>query len=153
MIGLVDIKRSLTELLQSRFTDRIHFDNVEKSDESYFYVEMTPRAATVDDVLTDRSIQVDVQYVGLPDRFGRVKRSRLYRVADTLDALFRPVIPIADRMITVPGTEITFHDEVVHCIFNLDFADVLDYRAAQGLYYELMQSLDLKINYPQNEGS
>lgn len=58
MIRLLDIKKSLAALLKSKFDYKVHFDNVEKSSEPYFYVEMMPRHKTVDEILTDKSIQL-----------------------------------------------------------------------------------------------
>ena len=50
MIKLLDIKKGLTTLLKSKFNYKVHFDNVEKSSEPYFYVEMMPRHKTVDEI-------------------------------------------------------------------------------------------------------
>ena len=81
MIKLLDIKKGLTTLLKSKFNYKVHFDNVEKSSEPYFYVEMMPRHKTVDEILTDKSIQIDIMLVLIPDEYGRIKRNaRLFEI-------------------------------------------------------------------------
>lgn len=49
MITYRSLKKTLTALLKNKFPDcKVHFDNVEKSDAPYFYVEMQPYTSTVD---------------------------------------------------------------------------------------------------------
>mgnify|MGYP000122737516 FL=1 len=118
---------------------------MEKSSEPYFYVEMMPRRKTVDEILTDKSIQIDIMLVLIPDEYGRIKRSVLYDTADTLDGLIRPVFHIKDRCITVLESQTRFVDEVLHYIFNLDFADCMTDKESSAIMYELMQTLHLNL--------
>lgn len=145
LIRLLDIKKELTALLKSKFNYKVHFDNVEKSSEPYFYVEMMPRHKTVDEILTDKSIQIDIMLVFIPDEFGRIKRSILYDTADTLDSLIRPVFHIEDRYITVLESQTRFVDEVLHYIFNLKFADCMTDEESSAIMYDLMQTLELNL--------
>ncbi|QIB60220.1 hypothetical protein GXM21_07385 [Megamonas funiformis] len=145
MIRLLDIKKELTALLKSKFDYKVHFDNVEKSSEPYFYVEMMPRRKTVDEFLTDKSIQIDIMLVLLSDEYGRIKRSILYDTADTLDSLIRPVFHIKDRCITVLESQTRFVDEVLHYVFYLDFADCLTDKESSAIMYDLMQTLELNL--------
>lgn len=140
LIKLLDIKEELTRLLKSKFDYKVHFDNIEKSSEPYFYVEMRPRKKIVDEILTDKSIQIDIMLILIQDKFGRIKRSTLYNTADILDELIRPVVHIKDRHITILESQINFTDEVLHYIFNLDFADCLSTKEI----YDLMQTLYLE---------
>ena len=51
MITYRSLKKTLTALLKNKFPDcKVHFDNVEKSDAPYFYVEMQPYTSTVDEI-------------------------------------------------------------------------------------------------------
>lgn len=118
---------------------------MEKSNEPYFYVEMLPRHKTIDKLLTDKSIQIDIMFILLPDEFGRIKRSILYDAADTLDCLIRPVIQIKDRHITILDSQIKFHDEVLHYIFDLEFADCLSDEESENIVYDLMQNIELNL--------
>lgn len=145
MIRLLDIKKSLAALLKSKFDYKVHFDNVEKSSEPYFYIEMMPRQKTVDEILTDKSIQIDIMLVLLPDEYGRIKRSILYDTADTLDSLIRPVFHIKDRCITILESQTRFVDEILHYIFNLDFADGMTDEESSAIMYDLMQTLELNL--------
>ena len=102
MITLRGIKAAITKLLKTTYPDcKVHFDNVDKSDAPYFYVEFMPTSTTVDDVYSDRLIQVDVTYIGAKDAYGRINRTMVYDVADVLDRTIRPVLAIADRHITI----------------------------------------------------
>lgn len=145
MIRLLDIKKSLAVLLKSKFNYKVHFDNIEKSNEPYFYIEMMPRQKTVDEILTDKSIQIDIMLVLIPDEYGRIKRSVLYDTADTLDGLIRPVFHIKDRYITVLESQTRFVDEVLHYIFNLNFTDCMTDEESSAIIYDLMQTLELNL--------
>ena len=145
MIRLLDIKKELTSLLKSKFNYKVHFDNVEKSNEPYFYVEITPRHKTIDKILADKSIQIDVMLVLLPDKYGRIKRSILYDAFDTLDSLIRPVFHIQDRQITILESQTRFVDEILHYIFNINFADCMTNEESSAIMYDLMQDLNINL--------
>ena len=68
MISLRSMKKAFTALLKQNYPKyAVHFDNVEKRDAPYFYVEMQPLIRTVDRVYSERTIQVPVR----PRRSGR----------------------------------------------------------------------------------
>lgn len=143
MISLRSMKKAFTALLKQNYPKyAVHFDNVEKRDAPYFYVEMQPLIRTVDRVYSERTIQVDITFVPDEDRYGRVDRAVLYDIADTLDALVRPVFYVEDRAITILDAETTIRDEVLHYIFNLEFAD---YREVKGLTEDLMEELQFTL--------
>ena len=147
MITLRSIKKAITTALKGKFpTYKVHFDNVDTSDAPYFYVEMRPAAKTWDRIVSERSIQIDIQFVPPLDTYGRADRAQLYDVADALEFVFRPVFQIENRYITVLEAETTFFDEILHYIFNLDFADAFTKEEIGGIQYELMQQLGLEFN-------
>lgn len=147
MITLREIKSAIVTVLNQNFKDyKVHFDNVEKSDAPYFYVEFTPTITTVDDVYSDRLIQVDITYIHPKDAMGRVSRTAVFEVADALDKVFRPVLVIKDRHITILDAEMTIIDDILHYIFNLDFRDAWTDEEAGRVQYELMQSMQLQVN-------
>lgn len=152
MMTLREIKAAIVAVLNQNFKGyTVHFDNVEKSDAPYFYVELMPTATTVDDVYSDRLVQVDITYIHPKDAMGRVNRTAVYDVADTLDRTIRPVLAIMDRHITILDAEMTVVDDILHYIFNLDFRD--NFEDAGRIQYELAQHLDLEINkLNQTEG-
>ena len=147
MMTLRDIKAAIVAVLNQNFKDyKVHFDNVEKSDAPYFYVEFMPTSTTVDDVYSDRLIQVDVTYIGAKDAYGRINRTSVYDVADVLDRTIRPVLVIEDRHITIIDAEMTIVDDILHYIFNLDFRDAWTDAEVGRIQYELMQTLHLQLN-------
>lgn len=152
MITLREIKAAIVNVLKTKYPRcRVHFDNVEKSDAPYFYVEFMPTATTVDDLFSDRLIQVDITYIHPKDAMGRVSRTAVFEVADALDKVFRPVLAVKDRHITILDAEMTIVDDILHYIFNLDFRD--NFEDAGRIQYELAQHLELEINkLNQTEG-
>lgn len=152
MITLREIKAAIVNVLKTKYPEyRVHFDNVEKSDAPYFYVEFMPTATTVDDLFSDRLIQVDITYIHPKDAMGRVSRTAVFEVADALDKVFRPVLAVKDRHITILDAEMTIVDDILHYIFNLDFRD--NFKDAGRIQYELAQHLELEINkLNQTEG-
>lgn len=152
MMTLREIKAAIVVVLNQNFKGyKVHFDNVEKSDAPYFYVEFMPTATTVDDLFSDRLIQVDITYIHPKDAMGRVSRTAVFEVADALDKVFRPVLAVKDRHITILDAEMTIVDDILHYIFNLDFRD--NFEDAGRIQYELAQHLELEINtLNQTEG-
>ena len=147
MITLRTIKATIIAELKTKYPDyKVHFDNVEKSDAPYFYVEMRPTANTWDRIISERIIQIDIQFIPPLDTYGRTDRNILYDMADSMEVMFRPVFRIEDRYITVLEAETTFFDEILHYIFNLDFADAFTKEEIGGIQYELMQRLGLEFN-------
>ena len=144
MMTLRDIKAAIVAVLNQNFKDyKVHFDNVEKSDAPYFYVEMQPYTSTVDGkgVYHDRNIEIDIQYIPDEDLFGRIDRMKIYDIGQILDLAIRPVFYVEDRAITIPEAETTVHDEVLHYIFRLQFTDA-DMSQEE---FELMEELTLNL--------
>lgn len=144
MITYRSLKKTLTALLKNKFPDcKVHFDNVEKSDAPYFYVEMQPYTSTVDGkgVYHDRNIEIDIQYIPDEDLFGRIDRMKIYDIGQILDLAIRPVFYVEDRAITIPEAETAVHDEVLHYIFWLQFTDA-DMSQEE---FELMEELTLNL--------
>jgi len=143
MISLRTIQQRIVAILKAKYPDyKVYFDNIEKSMQSYFYIEMNVVSHTVDRIYFDRYLQIDIAFRPKEDSLGRVKRADLYNMADELETLIRPIFYVEDRAITVLKAEQTIVDEVLHYIFDLDFTDAFTVEEQ----YELMQNLDLSIN-------
>lgn len=146
MITYRSLKARLTAILKEIFPGyKVHFDNVEKSDAPYFYVEMTPlknKTFDGDGIYHDRAIDIDIQLILPEDRHGRVDRIVLYDDSLELDKAIRPVLQIEDRFITIDEADIKVHDDILHYMFTLAFTDA----EMDQLEYELMQELTLNIN-------
>ena len=146
MITYRSLKARLTAILKETFPGyKVHFDNVEKSDAPYFYVEMTPlknKTFDGDGIYHDRAIDIDIQLILPEDRHGRVDRIVLYDNSLELDKAIRPVLQIEDRAITIDEVDIKVHDDILHYMFTLAFTDA----EMDQLEYELMQELTFIIN-------
>ncbi len=153
MIRLRAIKTAITNKLKGKYPKyKVHFDNVEKSDAPYFYVEFMEQVNTWDESYSDRTIQTDISYIHPKDAYGRVSRAAVFDVADDLDLMFRPYLQIGDRYITILGAEKTLVDDVLHFIFNLAFTDAWTAEEVGQIKYELGQELELNLKGGINNG-
>ena len=147
MIKLRAIQKALVELLKSKYPNyQVYFDNIEKSNAPYFYIEMFVRSGVGDYTYFDRTVQVDITFRPIEDKYGRIKRSELYEMSDSLECLFRPVLKVDDRYITINDFEHTFIDEVLHFIFNLEFEDAFTDEEVGFIRNEVAQTLTFSLN-------
>lgn len=147
MIKLRAIQKALVELLKSKYPNyKVYFDNIEKSNAPYFYIEMFVRSGVGDYTYFDRTVQVDITFRPIEDKYGRIKRSELYEMSDSLECLFRPVLKVDDRYITINDFEHTFIDEVLHFIFNLEFNDAFTDEEVGFVRGEVMNTLSFSLN-------
>ena len=147
MIKLRAIQKALVELLKSKYPNyKVYFDNIEKSNAPYFYIEMFVRSGIGDYTYFDRTVQVDITFRPIEDKYGRINRSELYEMSDSLECLFRPVLKVDDRYITINDFEHTFIDEVLHFIFNLEFEDAFTDEEVGFIRNEVAQTLTFSLN-------
>lgn len=147
MLSLRTIQKALVALLTRAYpTYKVYFDNVEKSKAPYFYIEMDMNSNVFDDVYFTRSIHVDVTYRAMEDAKGRINRSEVYAMADSLERLIRPVLHVEDRYITIIKARTRVVDDILHYLFDLDFADAFTDEEVNRVQYELMGSLAWTIN-------
>lgn len=147
MIKLRAIQKALVELLKSKYPNyKVYFDNIEKSNAPYFYIEMFVRSGVGDYTYFDRTIQADITFRPIEDKYGRIKRAELYEMSDSLECLFRPVLKVGDRYITINDFEHTFIDEVLHFIFNLEFEDAFTDEEVGFIRNEVAQTLTFSLN-------
>ncbi len=125
MIPSSDIRSALSALLKKHFPYAVYFTNNADSQKGYFHVTVTPKTRTVDRVIYERSLDIELELVLPPDARGRIDRTKLYEAVDILDAALMPVLTIGDRHITVQETSSRIVDEVLHYSFTLDFADAM----------------------------
>lgn len=141
MISLVDIRDSLATLLKSGFDGwKVHFDNVEKPQAPYFYIEMTARAKSLDEAYSQRRISMTIAAIMPQNKAGRVSRKDLFEVCDKLDGLIRPVFQVKDRAITVLDANSVIVDDILHYYFELEFVD-----AAARPHVDTMEELDMDL--------
>ncbi len=141
MISLVNIRDSLATLLKSGFEGwKVHFDNVERPQAPYFYVEMAARAKSLDEAYSERRVSLTVSAILPLNKAGRVSRKELFEIADKLDGLIRPVFRVQDRAITVLDANHVIVDDILHYYFELEFVD-----AVERPYVDTMEELDMDL--------
>ena len=144
MISLVNIRDSLATLLKSGFEGwKVHFDNVEKPQAPYFYVEMAARAKSLDEAYSERRVSLTVSAILPLNKAGRVSRKELFEIADKLDGFIRPVFRVNDRAITVLEANHVIVDDILHYYFELEFVDAVE-RPHVDMMEELTFDLTMK---------
>ena len=144
MISLVNIRDSLATLLKSGFEGwKVHFDNVEKPQAPYFYVEMAARAKSLDEAYSERRVSLTVSAILPLNKAGRVSRKELFEIADKLDGLIRPVFRVNDRAITVLEENHVIVDDILYYYFELEFVDAVE-RPHVDMMEELTFDLTMK---------
>ncbi len=142
MVSLVSIRDSLATLLKSGFDGwKVHFDNVERPQAPYFYVEMAARAKSLDEAYSERRVSLTVSAILPQNKAGRVSRKELFEIADKLDGLIRPVFKVQDRAITVLDANYVIVDDILHYYFELEFVD-----AAERPHIDTMEELDIDLS-------
>ena len=147
MLKLRTIQKALVDLLKNKYPNyKVYFDNVEKSNAPYFYIEMFVHSGVGDYNYFERTVQVDVTIRAMEDKNNRIKRADLYEMSDSLECIFRPVLKVDDRYITINDFEHTFIDEVLHFIFNLEFNDAFTDEEVGFVRGEVVNTLSLSLN-------
>lgn len=147
MLKLRTIQKALVDLLKNKYPNyKVYFDNVEKSNAPYFYIEMFVRSGVGDYNYFERTVQVDITFRAMEDKNNRIKRADLYEMSDSLECIFRPVLKVDDRHITINDFEHTFIDEVLHFIFNLEFNDAFTDEEVNFVRGELVNTLSFSLN-------
>lgn len=147
MLKLRTIQKALVDLLKNKYPNyKVYFDNVEKSNAPYFYIEMFVHSSVGDYNYFERTVQVDITFRAMEDKNNRIKRADLYEMSDSLECMFRPVLKVDDRYITINDFEHTFIDEVLHFIFNLEFNDAFTDEEVNFVRGELVNTLSFSLN-------
>lgn len=147
MLKLRTIQKALVDLLKNKYPNyKVYFDNVEKSNAPYFYIEMFVHSGVGDYNYFKRTVQVDVTFRAMEDKNNRIKRADLYEMSDSLECIFRPVLKVDDRYITINDFEHTFIDEVLHFIFNLEFNDAFTDEEVGFVRGEVINTLSFSLN-------
>ena len=147
MLKLRTIQKALVDLLKNKYPNyKVYFDNVEKSNAPYFYIEMFVRSGVGDYNYFERTVQVDITFRAMEDKNNRIKRADLYEMSDSLECIFRPVLKVDDRYITINDFEHTFIDEVLHFIFNLEFNDAFTDEEVNFVRGDLVNNLSFSHN-------
>lgn len=148
MITTKDIRKAFVTLIneKAQIPYKVHFNHINKSNESYIWVELQVRKANWDKAYFQRIIDVDIQVILFPSNYAEVKHTDLWDIADSLTQVIMPCLQIKDRFITVQNENAHIVDDVLHYEFVLDFTDYAQSDEYEGLLYDLMENLEVKLN-------
>lgn len=148
MLTAKDFREALVDLIRvkARLPYKVHFNHVNKSNESYVWIELNPQKRSWDSVYFQRIMNVEIHVILFPDTHAEVKHTNLMEISDALDAAIMPCFHIKDRFITVQEFNSHIFDDVLHYEFALDFTDYVPNDEYEGLSYELMQNLEVDLN-------
>lgn len=146
MLKAEDFQKALVNLVEKILPYNVSFDFVEEPDESYVWIDIKPRKKSWDKVYFQRILEIEIQVILIPDDFGIIKHSELWKIIDKLDAAIMPCIKIKDRFITVQDFKSYIVDDILHYEFALDFTDYVPNDEHEGNDYDLMENLEMKLN-------
>lgn len=149
---LTQIRNEIIRLLKRLDPDvDVYFEEIKGTDvehgatvpETYYFVDLVPSSATVDSVMTDMAMLVDVAY------HEKGESSTAYFLkTEKLDGLFRPVFSFGDRHVTIPAVGHRIVEHVLHSSFTISFR-----HAQEGREHDLMEGLDMAFTRAgQGEG-
>ena len=147
MITAKDIRKAFVDLIQQKaqIPYEVHFNHVNKSTESYIWVELQMRKTNWDIAYFQWNINVDIQVILNPNDYAVVKYTGLWDIADKLTKSVMPCMQINDRFMTIQDFDSHIIDDVLHYEFNLNFTDYVQNDEYEGVEYEMMQDLNLKL--------
>ncbi len=152
MITATDIRKAFVKLIQEKaqLPYKVHFNYISKSNESYVWVELQPRKINWDKVYFQWVINVDIQVILFPSNHAEIKHTDLWDISDALTRVIMPCLEIETigntRYITVQDANTYIVDDILHYEFALDFTDYVQSDEYEGLEYDLMENLEVKLN-------
>lgn len=118
-IFLEELKRGI--ILAIREIDEktdIFFEEIKKtaseddSSKDYYFIDLIPKIETVDKIMSDLSVLVDIAY-----HEAKETNSGYLKVIGSLDSVLRPVLLIGDRVTTINNIDYKIVDKVLHATF------------------------------------
>lgn len=120
MITLLDIQKAIGKKLDSKFnTHYIYTEQVKQGlKRPSFFVNIMPISTNNYVAYKDKLINVDIMY------FSKNETStENLEMINLLEDLFKMLLTIQDRKITIESLNFKVVDNILHCIFSLDFKD------------------------------
>lgn len=148
MLTAKDFREALVNLIKvkAKLPYRVHFNHVNKSNQSYIWIDVRPQKRSWDKVYFQRILVIDIRVILFPDNNAEVKHTDLMDISDALDMAIMPCFQIKDRFITIQEFSSHIFDDVLHYEFTLDFTDYIPSDEYEGLAYGLMQNLEVDLN-------
>lgn len=121
MITLLDIQKSISRKLNSKFSDHyIYVEEVKKGKKvPSFFINIMP--VNTDNFATykDKLVNIDIMYFGKNET-----NEENLNMTNSLESLFNMTLKIQDREITIQSLNFKTVDNILHCGFSLDFTDI-----------------------------
>lgn len=148
LITAADIRKAFVDLInnEANIPYEVHFNNVNKSNDSYVWVDLHEHKTSLDEAYFQWNISVDIQVIIFPSQFANVKHTDLWDISDALTGAIMPCLKIKDRFITIQEFDSYIIDDVLHYEFSMDFTDYVKSFKYEGSNYDLMQNLELALN-------
>lgn len=138
MLSYTEIREALARHLKKHFKEvEVHFDNVERANKDYFYLEISERQKHYTEITFERTLDIDIMLVFHGEM---VKRATVYGASEKLNDSFGAVFKIKDRFLTLGEKRSNLVDDILHYHFALSFADSYEGNNA----HEFMQELHFK---------
>ncbi len=161
MITAKEIRHALKVLVndKAKLPYAVSFNHVEKSNQSYIWIDLNSKKTSIDKAYFQWSINVDIQVILFPDEYTAINADDLWEISDKLTTAVMPYVEIEtednDKTKTRYTTVYTFNsyivDEILHYEFNLDFTDYVQSDEYEGLDYNLMQNLKFNLTAEENK--
>lgn len=120
MITLLDIQKSISRKLNNKFSDHYIYTEEIKQGKKLpsFFINIMP--ISTDNFVTykDKLINIDIMYFSKDET-----NSENLDMINLLEDLFNMTLKVEDREITISSLSFKIVDNVLHCIFSLDFTD------------------------------
>lgn len=147
MITLIDIQKSISRKLNSKFNDHFIYSEEVKQGlkRPAFFINIIPISTDNFPVYKEKLINIDIMYFSSNET-----SEENLNMINMLEELFNMTLIIADREITIGSLNFRIVDDILHCNFSLDFTDdVPTVELDPNLGYtpetiETMQELDIE---------
>lgn len=156
MITAKEIRHALKVLVTEKagLPYNVSFNHVEKSSESYVWIDLGLTKSSIDKAYFQWSINVDIAVILIPNYYTAVEHDDLWEISDKLTAAIMPCVEIETedgdrsktRYVTVQNFSSYVVDDILHYEFNLDFTDYVRSDAYEGLGYDFMENLEMQFD-------
>lgn len=121
--GVILAIREIDEKTDIFFEEIIKTEREDDSLKDYYFIDLIPKIETVDKIMSDVSVLVDVAYHEASE-----KNSGYLKMIGSLDSVLRPALRIGDRTATIDNIDYKIVDKVLHVTFflNLRLAKQID---------------------------
>ena len=120
MITLLDIQKAISRKLDSKFSDyRIYTEEVKKDlKRPSFFINIMPISTDNYVAYKDKLVNIDIMYLSENET-----NEENLNMINLLEDLFNMTLNVNDREFTIKSLNFKVIDNILHCIFSLDFVD------------------------------